>query len=215
MSISEPVFFLIDPYSAFYALFAANLVSHNSVFLHRPKKQNAHGGRNVMPRCLSEGVDIFLKSADRQGESGHDVRVSRSAPWMARVGDPVMMRTTVSLFIRKFTPGDATSRRDVPFAAGVRGFFTNSQVTEQLKLSISILHTSFRGENAQKQYRRFDDNIQTSDKFQEISCKRFVNVLSSNYSNGNVTGNNTDTDSETVTGTYKNYEVTRTNIKER
>ena len=88
-------------------------------------KQNAHGGRNVMPRCLSEGVDIFLKSADRQGESGHDVRVSRSAPWMARVGDPVMMRTTVSLFIRKFTPGDATSRRDVPFAAGVRGVYGN------------------------------------------------------------------------------------------
>ncbi len=82
-------------------------------------KQNAHGGRNVMPRCLSEGVDIFLKSAERQGESGHDVRVSRSAPWMARVGDPVMMRTTVSLFIRKFTPRDATSRCDVPFAAGV------------------------------------------------------------------------------------------------
>ena len=88
-------------------------------------KQNAHGGWNVMPRCLSEGVDIFLKSADRQGESGHDVRVSRSAPWMARVGDPVMMRTTVSLFIRKFTPGDATSRRDVPFAVGVRGVYGN------------------------------------------------------------------------------------------
>ena len=78
-----------------------------------------------MPRCLSEGVDIFLKSAERQGESGHDVRVSRSAPWMARVGDPVMMRTTVSLFIRKFTPGDATSRRDVPFAVGVRGVYGN------------------------------------------------------------------------------------------
>ena len=88
-------------------------------------KQNAHGGRNVMPRCLSEGVDIFLKSVERQGESGHDVRVSRSAPWMARVGDPVMMRTTVSLFIRKFTPGDATSRRDVPFAVGVRGVYGN------------------------------------------------------------------------------------------
>ena len=80
-----------------------------------------------MPRCLSEGVDIFLKSVKRQGESGHDVRVSRSAPWMARVGDPVMMGTTVSLFIRKFTPGDATSRRDVPFVVGVRGFFTKSQ----------------------------------------------------------------------------------------
>ena len=75
--------------------------------------------------CLSKGVDIFLKSVERQGESGHDVRVSRSAPWMARVGDPVMMRTTVSLFIRKFTPGDATSRRDVPFAVGVRGVYGN------------------------------------------------------------------------------------------
>ena len=88
-------------------------------------KQNARGGWNVMPRCLSEGVDIFLKSAERQGESGHDVRVSRSAPWMARVGDPVMMRVTVSLFIRKFTPGDVTSRRDVPFAIGVRGVYGN------------------------------------------------------------------------------------------
>ena len=88
-------------------------------------KQNAHGGRNVMPRCLSEGVDIFLKSAERQGESGHDVRVSRLTPWMASVGGPVMMRTAVSLFNRKFTPGDATSRRDVPFVAGVRGVYGN------------------------------------------------------------------------------------------
>ena len=100
-------------------------------------KQNAHGGRNVMPRCLSEGVDIFLKSADRQGESGHDVRVSRSAPWMARVGDPVILRTAISLFIRKFTPGDATLRRDVPFAVGVRGFFTNSQF-------VSVVHSSLQ-----------------------------------------------------------------------
>ena len=74
-----------------------------------------------MPRCLSEGVDIFLKSAEKQGESGHDVRVSRLTPWMASVGGPVMMRTAGSLFIRQFTPGDATSRRDVPFAVGVRG----------------------------------------------------------------------------------------------
>ena len=45
--------------------------------------------------------------------------------WMARVGDPVMMRTTVSLFIRKFTPGDATLMHDVPFAAGVRVGYDN------------------------------------------------------------------------------------------
>ena len=80
-----------------------------------------------MPRCLSECVDIFLKSAERQGESGHDVRVSRSAPWMARVGDPVILRTAISLFARKFPPGDLTSRKDVPFAVSVRGFFSNSQ----------------------------------------------------------------------------------------
>ena len=78
-----------------------------------------------MPRCLSEGVDIFLKSAERQGESGHDVRVSRLTPWMASVGGPVMMRTAISLFNRKFTPGDATSRRDVLFAASVRGVYGN------------------------------------------------------------------------------------------
>ena len=60
-----------------------------------------------MPRCLSEGVDIFLKSAERQG------------------GANVWIRTAISLFNRKFTPGDATSRRDVPFAVGVRGVYDN------------------------------------------------------------------------------------------
>ena len=44
--------------------------------------------------CLSEGVDIFLKSVEHQGESGHDVRVSRLSTWMSTVGGPVMMRTT-------------------------------------------------------------------------------------------------------------------------
>ena len=40
-----------------------DLVVFHGIF----KTQNAHGGRNVMPRCLSEDVDIFLKSAERQG----------------------------------------------------------------------------------------------------------------------------------------------------
>ena len=94
-------------------------------------KQNAHGGRNVMPQGLSEGVDIFLKSADKQGKA--DTMSASAKPclhgfwrtWMVRVGDPVMMRTAVSLFTRKFTPGDATSRRDIPFAVGVRGVYGN------------------------------------------------------------------------------------------
>ena len=40
-----------------------DLVFFHGIF----KTQNAHGGRNVMPRCLSEGVDIFSKSVERQG----------------------------------------------------------------------------------------------------------------------------------------------------
>ena len=47
--------------------------------------------------------------------------------WMARVGDPVILRTALSLFIRKFTPGDATSRRDITSTVGVRGLLTNFQ----------------------------------------------------------------------------------------
>ena len=101
-----------------------DLVVFHGIF----KTQNAHGGRNVMPRCLSEGVDIFLKSAERQEESGHVVRVSQAmCAWLLAHMDGACRRPRhnenhLSLFIRKFTPGDATSRRDVPFAVGVRGF---------------------------------------------------------------------------------------------
>ena len=115
-------------------------------------KQNAHGGRNVMPRCLSEGVDIFLKSVERQGKA--DTMSASAKPcvhgfwrtWMARVGDPVMMRTTVSLFIRKFTPGDVTSRRDVPFAVGVRGVYGNPTLRDMhqfINVSQKALHIYF------------------------------------------------------------------------
>ena len=88
-----------------------------------------------MPRCLSEGVDIFLKSAERQGERGHDVRVSQAmCAWLLAHMDGACRRPrhdekNLFTFRRKFTPGDVTSRRDVPFAVGVRGFFTNSQFT--------------------------------------------------------------------------------------
>ena len=90
-----------------------------------------------MLRCLSEGVDIFLKSVERQGArtryprqpshgwSEQEVQGIRTLLWMATGAVPVRIRTAVSLFIRKFTPGDATSRRDVPFAAGVRGVYGN------------------------------------------------------------------------------------------
>ena len=67
-----------------------HLVVFHGIF----KTQNAHGGRNVMPRCLSEGVDIFLKSADRQGGSGHDVRVSQAmCAWLLAHMDGACRRT--------------------------------------------------------------------------------------------------------------------------
>ena len=66
-----------------------DLVVFHGIF----KTQNAHGGRNVMPRCLSEGVDIFLKSAEKQGESGHDVRVSQAMlAWLLDAMDGVCRR---------------------------------------------------------------------------------------------------------------------------
>ena len=80
-----------------------------------------------MPRCLSEGVDIFLKSAERQGERVHDVRVSQAmCAWLLAHMDGACRRPrhdekNLFTFRRKFTPGDATSWRDVPFAVGVRG----------------------------------------------------------------------------------------------
>ena len=105
--------------------------------------QNAHGGRNVMPRCLSEGVDIFLKSAEKQGESGHDVRVSRLTPWMASVGGPVIMRKTYSLFVENSHP--ETRHQGVMFRpprvfVGVTAALRYEQCTQFINVSQRTLH---------------------------------------------------------------------------
>ena len=52
----------------------------------------------------------------------------------------------------------------------------------------------------------FKYNVQTSKDLQKPPCNLFMNVLSSNYSNGNVTGNNTDIVSNKPTGCDKNHE---------
>ena len=73
---------------------------------------------------MSEGVDIFLKSVEHQG--GKRTRCPRQ-PIDAMDGvcrRPRHNEKNLFTFRRKFTPGDATSRRDVPFAMGVRGFET-------------------------------------------------------------------------------------------
>ena len=122
MSISEPVFSLQTHIQLFICYLQQIQYLTTQFFCIDPKTQNAHGGRNVMPRCLSEGVDIFLKSADRQGESGHDVRVSRSATWMSTVGGPVMTRTTHH-FSQKIHIRRPYIETCVSHAPGVRGFY--------------------------------------------------------------------------------------------
>ena len=54
--------------------------------------------------------------------------------------------------------------------------------------------------NAQNCEKYFENNIQTSRDLQKNTCNQFVDVLFSNYSNGNVTGNNTETVSDNLTG---------------
>ena len=51
---------------------------------------------------------------------------------MATGAVPVRIRTAISLFVENSPPGDATSRRDVPFAVGVRGYFTNFYLTSSV-----------------------------------------------------------------------------------
>ena len=95
--------------------------------------QNAELPEYAVPcrRCLSEDVDIFQKSAERQGESGHDVRVSRLSTWMSTVGDPVMTRTTHH-FSQKIHIRRPYIETCVPHAPGVRGFCQCIQLTLKL-----------------------------------------------------------------------------------
>ena len=83
--------------------------------------------RNVCRRVLIFSWKVLINrgKADTMSASAKPCLHGFWRTWMVRVGDPVMMRTAVSLFTRKFTPGDATSRRDIPFAVGVRGVYGN------------------------------------------------------------------------------------------
>ena len=96
--------------------------------------QNAELPEYAVPcrRCLSEDVDIFQKSAERQGESGHDVRVSRLSTWMSTVGGPVMTRTTHH-FSQKIHIRRPYIETCVSHAPGVRGFCQCIQLTFKLQ----------------------------------------------------------------------------------
>ena len=89
------------------------------------KTQNAHGGRNVLPRMFVGGCWHFLEKCWTSG--GKRTRCPRQ-PIDAMDGvcrRPRHNEKNLFTFRRKFTPGDLTSRKDVPFAMGVRGGYGN------------------------------------------------------------------------------------------
>ena len=88
--------------------------------------------RTVPPGVdAAETVIFSWKVVEPQGQREHDVRVSQAMQaWLLAHMDGACRRprhdeNRYITFRRKFTPGDATSRRDVPFAAGVRGVYGN------------------------------------------------------------------------------------------
>ena len=56
-------------------------------------KQNAHGGRNVLPKMFVGRWRYFLEKCWKTGRSEQDVRDRRMLPWMATGAVPVWTRT--------------------------------------------------------------------------------------------------------------------------
>ena len=56
-------------------------------------KQNAHGGRNVLPKMFVGRWWYFLEKCWKTGWSEQDVRDRRMLPWMATGAVPVRIRT--------------------------------------------------------------------------------------------------------------------------
>ena len=56
-------------------------------------KQNAHGGRNVLPKMFVGRWWHFLEKCWKTGWSEQDVRDRRTLPWMATGAVPVRIRT--------------------------------------------------------------------------------------------------------------------------
>ena len=112
--------------------------------------QNAELPAYAVPcrRCLSEDVDIFQKSAERQGESGHDVRVSRLSTWMSTVGGPVMTRTTHH-FSQKIHIRRPYIKTCVSHAPGVRRFC-------QYSLTLNFAIFTIKAENMSMVYKYYE-----------------------------------------------------------
>ena len=77
-----------------------DLVVFHGIF----KTQNAHGGRNVLPKMFAGRWWYFLEKCWKTGWSEQDVRDRRTLPWMATGAVPVRIRTAISLFVENSHP---------------------------------------------------------------------------------------------------------------
>ena len=81
--------------------------------------------------CLSESVDIPLRSGQDSGWSEHDVRDRRSATWMSPRAVPVRIWDTISTFLGNSHSETLQLSEGILFVPGVRPVsqrsFTNSQ----------------------------------------------------------------------------------------
>ena len=90
--------------------------------------------------CLSESVDIPLRSGQDSGWSEHDVRDRRSATWMSPRAVPVRIWDTISTSLGNSHSETLQLSEGILFVPGVRPVsqqsFTNSQFTCLVQLSM-------------------------------------------------------------------------------
>ncbi len=76
-----------------------------------------------MPRCLSEGVDIFLKSAERQGGVNRRFTTGGRCHGWQLEPCPCGLEPLYHFSIENSHPETRHQGGDVPFAVGVRGVY--------------------------------------------------------------------------------------------
>ena len=75
--------------------------------------------------CLSESVDIPLRSGQDSGWSEHDVRDRRSATWMSPRAVPVRIWDTISTSLGNSHSETLQLPEGILFVPGVRGCYGN------------------------------------------------------------------------------------------
>ena len=92
--------------------------------------------------CLSESVDIPLRSGQDSGWSEHDVRDRRSATWMSPRAVPVRIWDTISTSLGNSHSETLQLSEGILFVPGVRPVsqrsFTNFQVTKARRITLNF-----------------------------------------------------------------------------